>query len=325
MKTSIHHSFDIRTAMEHGIEEAILIHHFQFWIMLNKRQGKNSHDGRTWMFDTQKRLTAHFPYWKNRLKVMRLIDSLVEKKILIKGNYNKRAMDRTCWYAFVEEEKYLGGWQPEPELFEPEKEDVEDEQCNVQNRTMECSKVNTPLFGSEPALPDTTQDTTPDKKTPPTPSKGERANARSVSGSSSEKKSFGEEGHVKLTVEEHWKLFEKYGGTRLTALIEELNDYLGSTGKRYKSHYHTLKQWHRRKDDEPSAVDTPEKNKTYAQQIADNFNPVRCRQVGCRIDVLNQQVEIVASQGNYVPFVLKYSEKGFKDQLDNALHKWRLK
>jgi len=50
---------------------------------------------------------------------------------------------------------------------------------------------------------------------------------------------------VLLTDEEYRKLKELMGN-RINDYLEQLNDYIGSKGKRYKSHYHTLRAWHRR-------------------------------------------------------------------------------
>jgi hypothetical protein len=51
---------------------------------------------------------------------------------------------------------------------------------------------------------------------------------------------------VFLLKSEHDKLLNQYGVERLKVMIENLNNYLGSTGKRYKSHYHTLLAWERK-------------------------------------------------------------------------------
>jgi transposase len=74
------------------------------------------------------------------------------------------------------------------------------------------------------------------------------AKASGVSVSSSSFLQFGSDKLVKLSQEEFEKLKDSIPS--LKELIEELNDYLGSTGKKYKSHYSTLKSWHRRKQDE---------------------------------------------------------------------------
>lgn len=49
--------------------------------------------------------------------------------------------------------------------------------------------------------------------------------------------------YVLLTNEEYQKLIESFGETKTVEMIERLNNYIGSKGKRYKSHYHTILNW----------------------------------------------------------------------------------
>lgn len=100
---SLHHSFDVEYAQEFGLQEAILIHHLQFWICQNQSTGKNFYDGRTWMYQTQKDISAIYPYLTEDA-VQRTIKSLIDQQVIIKGNYNNTPFDRTCWYAFNFEE-----------------------------------------------------------------------------------------------------------------------------------------------------------------------------------------------------------------------------
>ncbi len=48
---------------------------------------------------------------------------------------------------------------------------------------------------------------------------------------------------VFLTKEEHKKLVDKYESEFVEACVERLDNYLGSTGKKYKSHYRTILSW----------------------------------------------------------------------------------
>ena len=57
---------------------------------------------------------------------------------------------------------------------------------------------------------------------------------------------------VYLTTEEHTKLVEKFGETDTKDRIERLDNYIGSTGKKYKSHYHTILNWAGRDEKEGS-------------------------------------------------------------------------
>lgn len=141
---SQHHSFDIAVASEYSIEEAILIHHFQHWIRINRTLKRNQHEGRTWMYQTQEEIAANFPYFRNRQTVMRIIQKLVDKGVLMEENFNKAKYDRTKWYAFVNEGKFL------PFID------------NVHFRTMESSESNNGKFESERPIPDTKTDTKTD-------------------------------------------------------------------------------------------------------------------------------------------------------------------
>lgn len=54
---------------------------------------------------------------------------------------------------------------------------------------------------------------------------------------------------VLLTEEEHKKLLNKLGKNRTEEMIERLNNYIGSQGKKYKSHYFTILSWDRKDPD----------------------------------------------------------------------------
>ena len=99
-------SFNVEFANRYGIDEAIMIKSFQFWIRLNKANGNNFNDGKYWTYNTNKSLTLYFSFWSEK-QVRRIIESLVDKGILLKGNYNKIGYDRTIWYAFTNEDLYL--------------------------------------------------------------------------------------------------------------------------------------------------------------------------------------------------------------------------
>lgn len=99
-------------ATEFGTDEAILIHHFQYWINHNLSENKNLHDGRTWTYQTCTALAAWFPFF-SRSKIHRLLAELVKKGVLLKGNYNHTGYDRTIWYAFADETRWVNS-SPDP-------------------------------------------------------------------------------------------------------------------------------------------------------------------------------------------------------------------
>ncbi len=55
---------------------------------------------------------------------------------------------------------------------------------------------------------------------------------------------------VYMTKEEHKKLLDKLGKDKTEDMIERLNNYIGSKGKKYKSHYFTILTWSREKIEE---------------------------------------------------------------------------
>ena len=104
------HSFDIEVAKEYGIHEAIFIKHFQFWISKNKANGTHLHDCRTWTYNSNKAFTELFPYMSQKT-IRTTLDHLKDKGILITGNYNDNPHNRTLWYAFANEEKWICRFQ----------------------------------------------------------------------------------------------------------------------------------------------------------------------------------------------------------------------
>ena len=95
------HHFKVALAKELGIEEAIFIDEFRYQIKNNRANERNFHDGRTWTYNSIKAYVDTFPYLSVG-KIKRVIDSLVSKGILMKGNYNANQYDRTNWYAFTD-------------------------------------------------------------------------------------------------------------------------------------------------------------------------------------------------------------------------------
>ncbi len=61
---------------------------------------------------------------------------------------------------------------------------------------------------------------------------------------------------VYLSENEHKKLIEKFGEKLANEKIENLNHYIGSKGKKYDSHYHTILAWERKNEREQKPVST---------------------------------------------------------------------
>lgn len=141
----MYHSFDTEIAKKYGVNASIIYQNFLFWICQNKANGKHYFDGRYWTYNSIKALSELFPYLTVD-QIRRALDKLVDSGVLIKGNYNKSAYDRTCWYAFAEEPLDLQAIEDTVNKAEEEKKD------NSVNSTCEKKEIdsakNNFLFGN---------------------------------------------------------------------------------------------------------------------------------------------------------------------------------
>ena len=132
------HHFNIKIAKELGIEEAILIHHFHYWVYKNAANEKHFHDGTYWTYNSKRAFAELFPYM-NETKIGRVIKKLEDRKIIKKSNFNEDKWDRTNWYAFTDDGiKLLNNANYNVAL--------------LQNATMDCAKMNNGLCKNEQSL-----------------------------------------------------------------------------------------------------------------------------------------------------------------------------
>lgn len=90
------------------------------------------------------------------------------------------------------------------------------------------------------------------------------------------KKTYGEFGHCTLTDEEYKKLTDKFGESATKKIIEEMDLYVESTGKKYRSSYATLLNWKRREKENPkNGIVAPhrEKSKLAYETKVDTWQP----------------------------------------------------
>lgn len=94
------HSFDINIAKRFGIQAAVLLKNLYFWIEKNKANDTNYYDGYYWTYNSKKAFSDLFPYMTER-QIDYTLKKLIDEEIIITGNYNKMAYDRTLWYAIT--------------------------------------------------------------------------------------------------------------------------------------------------------------------------------------------------------------------------------
>lgn len=93
------YQFDADVAKDYGVEQAIMIWNLQYWIEHNQYNGMHFHDGRFWTYNSVEAFTEIFPFW-SRGQIRRILKSLEDSGVIVTGNYNQSARDRTTWYAF---------------------------------------------------------------------------------------------------------------------------------------------------------------------------------------------------------------------------------
>lgn len=103
----MNHSFDIEHARQYGIPAAILIENFSFWISKNRANEKHLMEGRTWSYNSVKAFQELFPYMGLK-QIRAALDKLVTEGVLLKRDWNEGKADRTLWYAFRDEEAFIG-------------------------------------------------------------------------------------------------------------------------------------------------------------------------------------------------------------------------
>ena len=96
-----YHFFDVELAKEYGVNCAILLANFDYWIAKNRANNVNYYDGRYWTYNSKKAFAELFPYLGEK-QIRSALDKLINEGLIMTGNYNASAYDRTLWYAFTE-------------------------------------------------------------------------------------------------------------------------------------------------------------------------------------------------------------------------------
>ena len=92
------HVFNIEDAEQYGVDAAIILYNLKFWLDHNKANGTHINDGYVWSYNSAKAMADLFPYWTSN-KIQKLMKKLENDGVVIVGNYNKMAYDKTKWYT----------------------------------------------------------------------------------------------------------------------------------------------------------------------------------------------------------------------------------
>lgn len=82
-------------AFEIGLNESILLLQIEFWIRTSTTE---EHDGKRWTYQSITEIQEFFPFWSTAT-INRAIQSLIDKQLVIIGNFNKAKYDKTRWFS----------------------------------------------------------------------------------------------------------------------------------------------------------------------------------------------------------------------------------
>lgn len=207
------HMFDPQIAQEYGVNAAIIFQNLAYWIERNRANEANFHDGRYWTYNSVRAFAELFPYLTDK-QIRGALKKLEEGRMILVGNYNKSAYDRTRWYALAEKglSIYTKG------------------QMNFAYRENENDPEGEPI-------PDINTDvTTPNKPDIGAPKKEPRHK-------------YGEYTNVLLSDTDLAKLKAEFPND-WQKRIERLSAYMARTGKSYKNHLATIRDWAKRDSEE---------------------------------------------------------------------------
>lgn len=100
------HIFDTEIAVKYGINAAVLLQNLGYWIKQNEANETNYHDGYYWTYNSRRAYRELFPYMSER-QINTAFQKLIDDGLVITGNYNKMAYDRTLWYALTQKGKCI--------------------------------------------------------------------------------------------------------------------------------------------------------------------------------------------------------------------------
>lgn len=98
------HSFNVEIAKVYGAECAVILKHFDYWIIKNEADGTNLRDGKVWTFSSYKSLNEIIPYLSEH-QIKRRVKELLDGGVLIVDSFNKSPFNRTNWYS-IDRNKY---------------------------------------------------------------------------------------------------------------------------------------------------------------------------------------------------------------------------
>ena len=217
------HIFDIEIAEQYGINAAILLENIGFWTAQSEANEINFHDGSYWTFNSCRALQELFPYMSKR-QIHSALEKLINDGLIVTGNYNKVAYDRTLWYTLTQKGKSILHFGT---MDFPKKEN------RFSAEVTPIPDINTDIINTPFIIPPC-DDSAPAKQQP--------------------RHKYGTYQNVLLSDADYEKLKSEFP-TDYNEWIERVSEYVAMNGKKYKDFLAVIRNWARR--------DTPKEKPRY--------------------------------------------------------------
>lgn len=136
--------YDDEIAALLGLNEAILLNDFAYWVRKNQDRNVAFHDGRYWTYSTLREIYKRFPFWSKNT-VQRTIGRLRGLGYIETGHFSQEGANRTTWYTLTEKaEQLLKATQPREDSSFPQNGELHFPKMgksNPQNGEMEIPKM----------------------------------------------------------------------------------------------------------------------------------------------------------------------------------------
>tara|TARA_R100001082_G_C4226544_1_gene101430 strand:- start:58 stop:480 length:423 start_codon:yes stop_codon:yes gene_type:complete len=95
-------TIETKYAKKYGIKESIVLHTFIYFILKNRHEKRNKHQGKYWTFNSYHNWKDNFPFF-TEYQIRNAIRSLHKQGAIEIGNFNKKRYDKTNWYTISSE------------------------------------------------------------------------------------------------------------------------------------------------------------------------------------------------------------------------------
>lgn len=96
------HHFRVSAAIKVGVNAAIILEQFDFYIAKNKANGRHYHDGRYWTYNSVSAFKDMYPYMSEKA-IRTAIGKLVDGGYVLIGDYNENRYQRPKWYSITDD------------------------------------------------------------------------------------------------------------------------------------------------------------------------------------------------------------------------------